>query len=683
MNAGEVQDVVSSPESLSTDDLRLPLPVDIDFAKEEEASDARPDSLSGDSDHLIPEEDFGQQFRQNIDRRVDEKDLEGTIREAVLSTPPVMNDKLPWELPGMDLVFGDEPEDFRMPVPRLEPSLYINPSRSQESYTKSVRTNTKYCPQAFLRSIDFDANDMTEWHLNEVKWRKAVEKWYKILLVSPDARPDGLVFVEDQLEQNIERVRELFGTRSLATVTKRADSMLAYIRWFDGIHYFDRALPLSRRHVEDYVEHLRNSHAAASTAESFLEAVNFGTHVIGLKSATSHESLISTRSKTLSDMALQERKELRQARPLTVKEVESLEHFLNNPDLDATDRFAAGAFLFCLFGRCRWSDIRHVYAFQLDVVENQGLVKGYIELRTRNHKTARLVARKGVALPLVAPVWGLCSPPWALTFVKVAQLVGLELSAEFKGPLLPAPNADGTWSSRSVGSREATRWLNMLLDLPEDETAVSSHSLKATLLAWCAKCGVDKTDRLILGHHSTGSKSLETYSRDLLSHPLRSLDQVLHQVRIKAFMPDATRSGQMQEPQTEDVAHEPVNGNRDISEELPEEQETEDQNSSSTSSSSSESSGEQPPHEESRSSFDLDYQLFQHRRSRIVHRKADGSTTDEFVCGTKNAESFKKVAETDLVQSRLCKRCALCKPIRNLGTFAQALKKQRLQQDHV
>ena len=412
MNAGEVQDVVSSPESLSTDDLRLPLPVDIDFAKEEVASDARPDSLSGDSDHLIPEEDFGQQFRQNMDRRVDEKDLEGTVREAVLSTPPVMNDKLPWELPGMDLVFGDEPEDFRVPVPRLEPSLYINPSRSQESYTKSVRTNTKYCPQAFLRSIDFDANDMTEWHLNEVKWRKAVEKWYKILLVSPDARPDGLVFVEDQLEQNIERVRELFGTRSLATVTKRADSMLAYIRWFDGIHYFDRALPLSRRHVEDYVEHLRNSHAAASTAESFLEAVNFGTHVIGLKSATSHESLICTRSKTLSDMALQERKELRQARPLTVKEVESLEHFLNNPDLDATDRFAAGAFLFCLFGRCRWSDIRHVYAFRLDVVENQGLVKGYIEFRTRNHKTARLVARKGVALPLVAPVWGLCSPPF-------------------------------------------------------------------------------------------------------------------------------------------------------------------------------------------------------------------------------------------------------------------------------
>ena len=42
-----------------------------------------------------------------------------------------------------------------------------------------------------------------------------------------------------------------------------------------------------------------------------------------------------------------------------------------------------------------------------------------------------------------------------------------------------------------------------------------------------------------------GDKSAETYARDSLAAPLRSLDEVLEKIRTKAFDPDATRSGFM------------------------------------------------------------------------------------------------------------------------------------------
>ena len=49
---------------------------------------------------------------------------------------------------------------------------------------------------------------------------------------------------------------------------------------------------------------------------------------------------------------------------------------------------------------------------------------------------------------------------------------------------------------------------------------------------------------VILGYHvDISEKSAETYARDSLAAPLRSLDEVLERIRAKSFDPDATRSG--------------------------------------------------------------------------------------------------------------------------------------------
>ena len=78
----------------------------------------------------------------------------------------------------------------------------------------------------------------------------------------------------------------------------------------------------------------------------------------------------------------------------------------------------------------------------------------------------------------------------------------------------------------------------------EDLEGIGSHSLKATCLSWVAKVGVCREHRRVLGYHiDIASKSAETYARDSLAAPLRSLDEVLEKIRSKIFMPDSTRSG--------------------------------------------------------------------------------------------------------------------------------------------
>ena len=78
----------------------------------------------------------------------------------------------------------------------------------------------------------------------------------------------------------------------------------------------------------------------------------------------------------------------------------------------------------------------------------------------------------------------------------------------------------------------------------DDLVRIGSHSLKCTMLSWLAKCGAPRETRRILGYHvAPGDRVLEAYSRDSLAGQLRTLADVIGQVRSKKFLPDTTRSG--------------------------------------------------------------------------------------------------------------------------------------------
>ena len=120
------------------------------------------------------------------------------------------------------------------------------------------------------------------------------------------------------------------------------------------------------------------------------------------------------------------------------------------------------------------------------------------------------------------------------------------------GALCRPVDKDLNLFKRSTISAEASDMLRFfLLDPDAQDTwsvdAKSSHSLKATLLVWASRYGMDENSRTLLGHHALSGDSLACYSRDMLARPLRKLDKMLADVRTRRFIPDATRSGWLSE----------------------------------------------------------------------------------------------------------------------------------------
>ena len=94
--------------------------------------------------------------------------------------------------------------------------------------------------------------------------------------------------------------------------------------------------------------------------------------------------------------------------------------------------------------------------------------------------------------------------------------------------------------------------LLMKLGCVEGDLAdIGCHSLKTTCLSWTAKHGVPKETRKLLGYHvGSEDKSMECYSRDSMSDPLRALDKVIGAIGSGSFAPDMTRSGMWTESST-------------------------------------------------------------------------------------------------------------------------------------
>ena len=73
---------------------------------------------------------------------------------------------------------------------------------------------------------------------------------------------------------------------------------------------------------------------------------------------------------------------------------------------------------------------------------------------------------------------------------------------------------------------------------------IGAHSLKSTTLSWLARAGVDREVRRVLGYQiKKDERSMEAYSRDSLSGPLRALTGVIRSIAAGEFHPDETRSG--------------------------------------------------------------------------------------------------------------------------------------------
>ena len=611
--------------------------------------------LEGDPEPQDPNEDV----LSERDRAV----LDSMVHQAMLSAEVSDNLTLPWETGLMSSIFGDAP---LTPIPELPRVAHaVDPTvTAQNRATPNAESNPKRqkldggCYRLYERAISFK-NTLSDSEADQAKWTRALEKIYTVMVSGPDSRPASIKFETGDMDHNLRQIRFLCGARSPNTITKRANSLLQFCMWHRGFFYRRAPIPFEQNAISDYVWEKHQDGMTYSGLISFIEAVNFGTYVLGLPVKDPNQPLISKFVKGVLDQKALTRPGRRQARPLTVSEVTHLEMLLRDPSIDVLDRYAAGAFLFALYARCRWSDLRHVSQHILDVGTSNGKTIGYVEFSTFSHKTASQVARHGLPLPLVAPIWGMSNPCWALEWNKVAQEVGILFNESFRGPILPAPDKQGQWCARSVTASEATKWLNELLKQKSSNLEqVSSHSLKCTALSWLAKAGTEPHFRLILGHHSTQKGSLETYSRDVLAAPLRALDDVLRQIRMGALQPDLTRSGHIQDPSRPDCADEAA------AQEDSSSSSSSDGSSSTSDSDASEDTAPRPTSWRRVASDDPNVKratwgsgvMHQHVFSKIVHLQQEGDLKI-FYCGMHATKDHKVVKSAPFLESRKCRRC--------------------------
>lgn len=226
---------------------------------------------------------------------------------------------------------------------------------------------------------------------------------------------------------------------------------------------------------------------------------------------------------------------------------------------------------------------------------------------------------------------------------------------------------------RAVTTVEAGAWLTALISKRLGQCEPTSvHALKGAPLSWCGNLGLapEVRLRLLLGRRTSGTSwrilcvnTKECYNRSIPG-----------QAFSEEVQPDPKLSKVSKLPE------EPA--------EAQEEQEASSESSSSPS--ESESSvvahmDEQEAAEEDAvvrpSRWEPDVLMYQRHRSLIVHVMACGSTNNRFSCGNPLTSDYSMVKEVPFLALRKCKKCELARPIKDVGAFASALKKQRLERD--
>ena len=477
------------------------------------------------------------------------------VAQGLISAGPP-NVQLPWEQGIFRDIFAPRPV---VSLDWPEPKVLVNVDEAELSSTPgpSVLQDKDKTPITGVFSSSPGANVFSKVIKCKKKdepfeeavagmWLKNTQMWKQLFEASPSTTFAKTLQELDE-EEKMLSLRDMFGSKSPHTIQKRASTLLRLFRWLQkqadvqGTSVEEPLLP-SEEAVYKFCREISHRKKGKLAPQSVVQALKFVKFVLSIPNV---ENSISPRVQGLADRVAGEHEPTHQARDLTVLEVRFLEECVWNAELHIVDRFAAGVFLFQIFSRNRWSDIRHVRSLEFDFLEIGPEICGFLEGRAREVKQSNKKKKLSLFMPLVAPVRGVHpTVVWAKEWQKVAAEAGIVLSKTPVGPLLPATAPDGAWLQRSIDSAEASNWLTGLLRNRDPSTArVTTHSLKHTALGWLSKYGIVGETQTLLAHHSTGALSTLAYSRDALSGPLRQLEEMLKQVREGSFCPDATRSG--------------------------------------------------------------------------------------------------------------------------------------------
>lgn len=371
--------------------------------------------------------------------------------------------------------------------------------------------------------------------------KAAYKKWTSIILENPGAwtisRPRRGESLADLLRNGInESIKDCLGTKATSTLHNRANPLLRYIQFAKDSNA--DPFPLSEPLVYAF---LKAKDVAPTFPRSFMTSVAFSKHILGLMHA--EEVLDSGRIRGHSAIHYVRKRKLLQRPPLTVQQIICLEECVRDVARTMYDRIASGFFLLLVFGRWRFSDGQSITEMELE--RPLGSETGYLECSAERCKTSTSLEKRTRLLPVVVPTASFTVDGWVDTWLECRKKQGLVL-----GPgkaVLPNPGAGGGWSKVPVSCEVAGDWLRALVkDVPgrKSPVRIATHSCKSAILSMSAKFGMEPAARRFLGYHSAGKdRSMLTYNRDAMSWPVRLMEDMIQQINMGNFDPDASRSG--------------------------------------------------------------------------------------------------------------------------------------------
>ena len=268
----EVDPDLDALSDVNSEYMKLPLPEGIDDY--EDSLEYEP-SISGDHSHAFPEDTFKPEDADSL-RRV--------IGDACASTPTVLSVTMPWELPGINLILGEEAS--AVPTPILG-SILVSPREFASAEPATRVSRVEHIRGSYQEVIDFRLT-LDESEIHDTKWKRALEKWYIIFARGRDSWPKGYDIDDIVTTKGVGGLRPIFGTRSHNTVVKRANSIIRYTHWFLKHRFSINPFPITSIDLEDYLESLQLEEASASAANSFIEAIRYCDKVLKGKTASTN-----------------------------------------------------------------------------------------------------------------------------------------------------------------------------------------------------------------------------------------------------------------------------------------------------------------------------------------------------------------------------------------------------------
>eukprot|EP00971_Amphidinium_carterae_P234213 4647548-Amphidinium_carterae.1 len=330
------------------------------------------------------------------------------------------------------------------------------------------------------------------------------------------------------LETDTEGMESLVDTlaeKATGTIRIRALDFSKYLLWAQNLGVDHDSVTESAAY--QYMVHLRNSGAAKTTLQRFLESAAFAKHILGWN--IEDEVLCSRRLKGAAFRSLRDLPPVRRSQPFPPGFIAYLERIVVGPLTSAELRVLAGHVLFLVHTRARYADAQRVQV-------EPSIANGWLCTRTNEYKTSKAKNRRGRSLPLLGLASGY-EHAWAQPYLEARR--ALQICAGRDRPFLPAV-VNGTVQPHSWSMPDAVAFIRHHLakaseagDIPVVQVdSFATHSCKRTLLHWAAVAGEDLDTRRLLGHHTVQADGAWlAYSAEALHGPMKRLAVVMHQVR--------------------------------------------------------------------------------------------------------------------------------------------------------